>query len=90
MIGFLVAVGMGLAFIVGLVLGMKVKLREALRDAGLNKDTAKLYGRASRLLNRLDQTTDLDGALAGDVLSEETKKLIGEWLADYRKQIKKV
>jgi hypothetical protein len=61
-----------------------------LREAGLSKDMAKLYGRAAKLLNRLEQTTDLDGAYAGDVLSAETKRLVSEWIADYRSQINKV
>lgn len=90
MLGFIVALGMVLAFVVGIGLGLNVQLKNAFRDVGLNKDTAKLYGRAAKILRRLDAMTDLDGTFSGDVLSDETKRLVTEWLADYRKQIKKV
>jgi hypothetical protein len=63
----------------------KVEIVKILRQHGLSPDAAKLFGRAIKLLRRLDATTDLDGAFAGDVLSPETKKQVSEWLADYRK-----
>lgn len=81
------AVLLGGAFFLGLAAAMKANVAEALQKAGINKDTAKLYGRAVRILNRLAQITDLDGAYAGDVLSDETKKQVTEWVADYRKHI---
>lgn len=90
MVGFLVATGMVATFLLGIALMAKIKIGEALRDAGLSKESAKLYGRAAKILNRLEQTTDLDGAYAGDVLSDETKTLVTEWMADYRKKISKI
>ncbi len=84
------ALGLGGAFWMGVALATTVKVREALREVGLSKETAKLYGRAAKILNRLAQVTDLDGAFAGDVLSEETRKQVTEWVTDYRKQVNKV
>lgn len=84
------AVLFGGSFFLGLAAASRANLREVMREAGLNKDTGKLYGRAAKILNRLAQTHDLDGAYAGDVLSEETKKQVTEWMADYRKQVNKV
>lgn len=90
MLGFLIALGVVFAFVFGMGFGLKLDMSKVMREAGFSKDSAKLYGRASKILRRLEQTTDLDGAYAGDVLSEETQRLVKEWLADYRKQIKKV
>lgn len=90
MLGFLIAIGVVLAFVVGMGFGLKLDMKTVMREAGFSKESAKLYGRAAKLLRRLEQTTDLDGAYAGDVLSDDTKRLVTEWLADYRKQIKKV
>lgn len=83
------AVLLGGSFFLGLAAATRANLSQVMREAGLNKDTAKLYGRAAKILNRLAQVTDLDGAFAGDVLSEETRKQVTEWVADYRNQINK-
>lgn len=72
------------AFFLGVMAAFRANLDKAMRDAGLNKSTAKLFGRAVRILNRLAQITDLDGAYAGDVLSAETKQQVTEWVGDYR------
>lgn len=75
------------AFLLGVSAGGKMEIRKALRDAGLTKDTAKLYGRATKILRRLHGLTELDGDLAADILSPASKKLIADWLADQRKLI---
>jgi hypothetical protein len=90
LIGFLLALAVVFAFVFGMGFGLKLDMKKVMREAGFSKDSAKLYGRAAKLLVRLEQVTDLDGAYSGDVLSDETQRLVKEWLADYRKQIKKV
>lgn len=81
-----------LALIVGVILGLglaakletKTAIREAIREAGLTKESTKLYGRAVRIFRRLQGLSTLDGDLANDILSPETKKLVDEWLAEHR------
>jgi hypothetical protein len=72
-------------YLIGLTVGQSRSWSAALRDRGLHRETADLYSRAVRLIHRLDATTDLDGAMAGDVLSPETKKQVAQWMADHRK-----
>jgi hypothetical protein len=74
-----------LAFLCGMGVSLKAAVRKAMRDAGFTKDSIRLYGRAVKILRRLDGLTDLDGDLAGDILSPTTRKQVSEWLADYRK-----
>jgi hypothetical protein len=83
-VGTLLLVG---AFGLGMTAAVHAELGKVMREAGLNKNTAKLYGRAVKILNRLAQITDLDGAYAGDVLSDETKKQVTDWVTDYRAQL---
>ncbi len=84
------AVGLGGAFWLGWATARSADFTEALRRAGISKESAKLYVRAGKILNRLAQVTDLDGAYAGDVLSEETRRQVTEWVAAYREQVNKV
>ena len=74
-----------LGFICGVNVANKGQLRQALREAGFTKDSAKLYARAAKILRRLDSLTQLDGDMAVDILSDTTKKQVSDWLADYRK-----
>lgn len=78
-----------IAWLAGTALGLRTNLDTRLQKLGLNRNSAKLYARAVKILNRLHQVGDLDGALAGDALSPETKKLVGDWLADYKEEISK-
>ncbi|GIM88846.1 hypothetical protein [Paractinoplanes toevensis] len=79
--------------VIGLLVGIAVPsrqearktVREEFRKAGLSENSVKLLGRAAKVLRRLDGLTDLDGDLAVDILSPESKKQVSEWLADYRK-----
>lgn len=88
MIAALIATSV-VALTVGWVAGLgwktKQEIREQLRSIGLTKESASLYGRAAKILRRLDGLTDLDGDFAADVLTPETRKQVSEWLADYRK-----
>lgn len=77
--------GTGLGLILGLALSTKVGWDKALRDAGLSKDAARLYGRAVRIFRRLSGLAALDGELSGDVLSPRSRELIVTWLDDYRR-----
>lgn len=77
-------------FYAGLVVGAIAQARRGLRELGFTKESAKLYHRAAKILNRLVNVTELDGDFAADILSEETKKIINGWVADYRKEIEKV
>ncbi len=83
--GILVLVA-GLGFIVG----VRITTTAELGRLGFTADSAKLYKRASRILSRMHTVTELDGDLAADILSPRSRELIGEWLADYRKQIERV
>jgi hypothetical protein len=78
---------MTFAFIGGLLVNIRAKVREALLERGFSKRGAENYSRAVKLLNRITRITDLDGAFSEDVLSESTKKEIGEILATYRKDV---
>jgi hypothetical protein len=80
---FLVASILG--WVCGVAMKTKQEIRERLRSIGLTKEAASLYGRAAKILRRLDGLTDLDGDFAADVLTPESKKQVSEWLADYRK-----
>jgi hypothetical protein len=78
------------AYLAGLAVGLRRNYAARLRDLGMNPKSAELYGRAVRILNRLLQLSDLDGALAGDTLSPETKELVTHWLLDHKREISKV
>ncbi len=79
-----------LCFLAGLSVSMKMAVRRAMRETGFNKDSVRLHVRAAKILRRLDGLTDLDGDLAGDILSPTTRKQVSEWLADYRKGLDKL
>lgn len=84
LIGTFVAAGL-IGFCVGVTVVTKQQIRERLRALGFTENTAQLYARAAKILRRLDGLTDLDGDLAADILTPESKKQVSEWLADYRK-----
>jgi FlaG/FlaF family flagellin (archaellin) len=77
-------------WVLGYVLGARAAVNDRLAQLGMTRSGAVLYRRATKILNRLAQITDLDGQMAGDSLSPETQKQVTEWLADYRKEINKV
>ncbi len=79
-----------LAFGTGAVVSARTINAKYLKEFGLTRESAALYGRAARILRRLHGVTELDGDLAADLLSTETKKLVDDWLADYRKQLERV
>lgn len=61
--------------------------RDALKAAGLTKNSAAMYRRAVRIIRRLDGLTELDGEFAADILTPETKEQVSRWVADYRKEL---
>ncbi len=79
-----------LAYIAGMLSGAKVEARRELAKLGFNRQSAVLYKRAAKILNRMVNVTELDGDFAADILSEPTKKLVAEWVDDYNKEINKV
>lgn len=86
----LLAVGsLVVAYLIGLAVGMRRNYSNRLRDLGLNRRSAELYASAAKILNRLAQLGDLDGVLAGDVLSPETRQTVNEWLTAHRREITK-
>jgi hypothetical protein len=78
---------MAFAFLVGLGINMRRAAKEQIREAGFTVAGAKNYVRAVKLLNRMTRFTELDGDFSEDVLSESSKKEIGEILATYRKDV---
>jgi hypothetical protein len=78
------------AYLIGVAVGMRRNYRNRLRDLGLNPRSAELHARAVKILNRLAALTDMDGALAGDTLSPETKRQVNDWLTDHRREIDRV
>ncbi len=94
----LIAVVLGLSvvgalvasYLVGLSVGVRRNYTGKLRNMGLNRRSGELYARAAKILNRLAAVTDLDGVMAGDNLSPETKRQVEAWLADHRREIRKV
>lgn len=81
----LLALIVGLFF--GFTAGVNVTTTNRLRELGFTKNSAKLYARAIKILNRMSRVIELDGDFAGDVLSPDTKKQVDDLLTDYRKEI---
>jgi hypothetical protein len=78
------------AYLLGVARNVRSETKRQLHDLGLTPRTADLYQRAAKLLKSLVAVTDLDGPFGADVLSEETRKQVNEWLAAYRKEITKL
>lgn len=76
-------------FALGLVVKTQVEVRKTLRAHGFTKDSAGLFRRAMKTLNRMITVTDLDGDFAADILSPETRKQVEQLLTDYRKMVSK-
>jgi hypothetical protein len=87
-VGLMVAGGSILLWLGGLTVGLRHNYTKRLQEQGLDRQTVALYSRARRILTRLQQETDLSGAMAGDVLSPETKQLVEDWLTDHRKKVR--
>lgn len=77
--------GVLFGIVIGLSARTKIEWQNALRQAGISKEALNLYGRAVRIFRRLSGLAALDGELSGDSLSPESRKLITDWLDDYRK-----
>ncbi len=88
-IGLVIAAALAGAWGAGKLAGYSHGYNTRIRELGLTRGSAGLYQRAAKLLNRLAQLTDLDGAMAGDNLSPETKAQVTEWVADYKREISK-
>lgn len=89
-LGLLFAVVIVGVYVCGVAVGRRASFRAHLRDMGLTRDSAKLYRSAVKILYRLAQTVDLDGAMAGDCLSDETRQQVTNWVTTHRKEINKV
>jgi hypothetical protein len=69
--------------------GVKSAGKTEMKRLGMTKEKVDLFRRSARIINRLAQITDLDGVMAGDQLSPATRKLVSEWIADYKREIEK-
>jgi hypothetical protein len=66
----------------------RAEISKVARGSGLGDlENVKLYGRAVKILRRLDGLTELDGELAADMLSPESKRLVSDWVSDYRRVV---
>lgn len=68
----------------------KEDVAKHLRPLRMTKHDVVLYRKAARLLNRLINITDLDGDLAGDIVSDTTRRQIEVWLIEYKEELDKV
>lgn len=77
-----------LGWMVGIKTTVKAEIGKIIRENGLgNMETVKLYGRAVKIVRRLHGLTELDGELAADILSPQSKRLVDQWVRDYRKAL---
>jgi hypothetical protein len=65
-------------------------IRAGLYKSRMSPQDAVLYRKAARILNRLINVTELDGDMAVDVVSVQTRRAIEVWLIEYNKEIDKV
>lgn len=77
-----------LAYILAIRSATKAEIGKVVREAGLgNMATVQLYGRAVKIVRRLHGLTELDGEMSADILSPASKRLVDEWVRDYRKAL---
>lgn len=88
-IGIAVCSGWALTLAAAFSAGASSAAKLKMREFGIHRNMLPLYRRAVKLLNRLAALTDLDGAMAGDQLSPETRQLVTEWVTDYKREISK-
>lgn len=79
-----------LAYTAGAKRVIKEDVQKILRKAQLTKEDALLYRRAAHILNKLVTVTDLYGDMAADIVSDQTRKTIEVWMADYKAELDKV
>lgn len=72
-------------FVLGLAYNAKAVTDKVLREAGMSRETGKLFARAVKIMRRMSGLAALDGELSGDMLSPTSRTLITGWLDDYRK-----
>ncbi len=72
------------SYLLGLYVGMQRNYAEKLRELGLNKRTAVLHVRATKILRDLARRAEFDGDKAPDQLSHDTKTEVMKWANDYR------
>lgn len=77
-----------LAYVVAIKAATKAEIGKLVRETGLgNMATVQLYGRAVKIVRRLHGLTELDGEMSADILSPASKRLVDEWVRDYRKAL---
>lgn len=74
-------------FFFGFAVNVKRLMAEHLAEKGFTKDSAGIYRRCIKLLNRMTRITELDGDFAEDILSEATKAEIASILDAHRKDL---
>jgi hypothetical protein len=63
----------------------KAEIGKLVRTELGNVATFEHYCRAARIIRRLHGLTELDGEMSADMLSPESKRLVDEWVRDYRR-----
>jgi hypothetical protein len=77
-----------IVWVVTIRLTTKAEIGKLVRETGLgNVATVQLYGRAVKIVRRLHGLTELDGEMSADILSPQSKRLVDEWVRDYRKAL---
>ncbi len=66
--------------------GRRTRRRADIERLGLTPGAAKRYATAVSIMERLDGRSDIHGVLAGDLLSADTQRLVGDWVTAHRKE----
>lgn len=77
-----------LVWLGGFAIGLRHNFTTRLQELGMTRRTAFLYSRAARLMKRLDQDEDMAGAMAGDMLSPDTREQVRNWVSDHEKEVR--
>lgn len=90
MVMVLVLASVGLGFMLGFIANMNQTRRRLAAEYGFNMHTAKLWQRATRIIRRLQAGAEFGIMDADpDVLSQETRTEVAQWVTDYRKAMTK-
>lgn len=77
-----------LALCVGVIAALLWGVSRRKPSTEMTDADVKRYREAARILNRLINETHLSGDFGLDILSQETRKEISAWIADYKKGLR--
>jgi hypothetical protein len=77
---------LGMALVAAYDAGRRATRRHHIAQLGLTEGAAKRYATAAKIMERLDGRSDIHGVLAGDLLSADTQRLVGDWVTAHRKE----